>query len=260
VFLRINGRDIASLGLELADQGAVWSAPASTRGNAPMLNRIGARSSALASFPGKTLTVILPLPESPSTRRAALDRVLAHLDGLLVLEWDDAPGRVQYGQLETAEISARFQSVAWTVGHLNLPLVIRIDSPAWFEWGATTVATSANVPAPVPLGTLPVAPLIRISDTTAGAITIEYRGITGALLSSLVISNPALSSGQELFIDCGTERILKWTGSAFEAANALFSSGSFPVLDPGDGNSELEAWPTLVANRPLLIAYRKLFA
>jgi phage-related protein len=258
--LRINGRTIESLGLRLADQGAVWSTGNTERGSAPVLGRIGSRTSSLAASPGRTLNVTLPLPESPSTRRAALDKVLAHLDGLLVLEWSDAPDRVQYGQLDRANILARFQSVAWTLGHLSIDLQIRIDNPNWFDWQATTIAGQADIDTPQPIGTLPVAPLIRFSSISAGDITIQYKGITGAVLSSLVITDPALTTGQELFVDCGTERIFKWTGSAFEQANTLYQSGSFPVLDPGDGQVEFGVYPTLRANKPFLVTFRRTYS
>ena len=258
--LQINGRTIESLGLKLADQGPIWSTGTTERGSQPVLGRIGSRASTLAASPGRTLNMTLPLPESPSTRRAALDKVLGHLDGLLVLEWSDTPGRVQYGQLERAEILARFQSVAWTLGHLSIDLQIRIDNPTWFDWQATTIANSANVDTPLPIGTLPVAPLIRISEITTGDITIQYKGIVGSVLSSLVITDPVLTSGQELFIDCGTDRIFRWDGSAFTAANTLYQSGSFPVIDPGDGQPEFSVYPTLTCTRPFLATYRKTWA
>jgi phage-related protein len=258
--LTINGRTLEQLGIELQDQGAVWAAPQVNRGASGVIGRIGERPSAAAVTPGRTITLTLPLPASPQTRRAALDRVLGHLDGLLVLEWSDAPGRVQYGRLERAEVAARFASVAWTLGHLSIPLQIRIDNPAWFDWQATTIANVANVDTPMPIGTLPVAPLLRVSQITTGNIVFEYKSITGASLSSLVITDPVLTSGQELYIDCGTDRIFRWTGSAFTQANNLYSSGSFPIIDPGDGQPEFGVFPTLRCNRPFLATYRKTFA
>lgn len=258
--LRINGRTLESLGLEITDQGALWAAPQVDRGTSPILGRIGSRSSTLSSTPPKVVNLVLPLPESPATRRAALDKILQHMDGLLVLEWSDAPGRVQYGRLERADVLARFNSVAWTLGHLSLPLQIRMDNPAWFDWQATTIAGQSDIDTPQPIGTLPVAPLIRFSSTAAGNITIQYKGITGAVLSSLVITDPALTTGQELVVDCGTERIFKWTGSAFEQANSLYQSGSFPVLDPGDGQVEFGVYPTLRANKPFLVTFRRTYS
>jgi hypothetical protein len=258
--LTINGRTLEQLGLKLADQGAVWSTGQTDRGSAPVLGRIGSRTAPLAASPGRTLNVTLPLPESPATRRAALDRVLGHLDGLLVLEWSDSPGRVQYGQLERANVLARFQSVAWTLGHLSIDLQIRIDNPVWFDWQATTIANAANVDTPLPIGTLPVAPLLRVSQITTGNITFEYKSITGATLSSLVITDPVLTTGQELFIDCGTDRIFRWTGSVFTQANNLYSSGTFPIIDPGDGQPEFGVFPTLRCTRPFLATYRKTYS
>jgi hypothetical protein len=258
--LRINGRTIESLGLRLQDQGNLWSTGQTDRGSSAILGRFGQRSSAVSATPGRALNLSLPLPESVSTRRAALDRVLAHLDGLLVLEWLDSPGRVQYGQLERTNVLARFQSVAWTLGHLTLTMQIRIDSPTWFDWQATTIASAANVDTPIPVGTLPTAPLIRISQTTSGDITIEYKGLTGTVLSSLVITDPVLAAGQELYVDCGTDRIFRWTGSVFEPENSLYESGSFPIIDPGDGQSEYGVYPTLRCTRPFLATYRRTYA
>jgi hypothetical protein len=257
--LKINGRTITDLGLQLSNQGSLWSAPPAFRGSSPILGRIGSRPSSVAISPGSSLQLLLQLPESPSTRRAALDRVLAWMDGLLALEWDDAPGRVQYGRLQSAEVEARFQSVAWTLGHLSLPLVIAIDNPAWFDKEATALAFGPNIRTDTPLGTLPVAPLITFGDTVSGTITIEYRGQAGTVLSSLVLSNPSLSAGQELLIDCGTERIFKAAGSTLTDLNSIYSSGSFPVLDPGDGDWEASTWPTIQANFAARVTYRKVW-
>jgi hypothetical protein len=260
VFLRINGRDIETLGLRLSDQGAAWAAPSVNRGSAPILGRVGARSSSLAAYPGGSLQLLLQLPETVATRRAALDKVLAWLDGLLVLEWSDAPGRVQFGRVESNEVRARFQSVAWTVGHLSLPVTLQLDNPAAYDWSATSAGWGPNQRAFLPLGTLPSLPLLTFGDTVNATMTIEYRGQTGVLLSSLVVLNPSLSAGEELVIDCGTEQIYKVAGSVFTPANNLYSSGSFPVFDPGDGNFEANSWPTIGANFAGVATYRRVWA
>jgi hypothetical protein len=257
--LKINGRDIESLGLRLGDQGSLWSAPQAQRGSTPILGRIGSRSSSLAVSPGSTLPLLLHLPETVALRRAALDKALAWMDGLLVLEWDDAPGRVQFGRVESNEVRARFQSVAWVVGHLTLPVVVQIDTPAWFDWAASSVAWGPNIRTATPLGTLPSSPLLLFSDSVSGSITIEYRGQAGTVLSSLVISNPSLTSGQMLLIDCGAEQIYKVDGATLTLANNLYSSGSFPVLDPGDGDFEASSWPTLNANFAGSATYRRVW-
>lgn len=259
-FLKINGRPIEDLGLELSDQGALWSAPQVLRGSAPVLGRVGSRSSAIATYSASAVQLLLQLPETVAGRRAALDRVLAALDGVLVLEWSDSPGRVQYGRLESAEIRARFQSVAWTVGHLSLPLVIRLDNPVWYEWLASSVALSANTPAPVPLGTLPSAPLVELNDTANASVTIAYRGITGEVLSSVVLASPSIPSGGALLVDCGSQRIFVWDGTSLTNANNLYLSGSFPVFDPGDANFADSVWPTIECNFAALVTWRRAFA
>lgn len=257
--LSINGRTLESLGLEISDQGAVWSAPQIDRSTSTMLGRVGVRTSTLAVSPSRTLTLILPLPESPSARRGALDRILSHLDGLLEMEWSDAPGRVQYGRLERAETVARFASVAWTLGHLSMPLQVVIDTPLWFEREASTIGLAADTPTPVPVGTMPSAPLIEITTAT-GDITIQYRGITGTVLSSLVISDPNLDPGETLVIDCVTERIFVAAGQTLTAANALYSSGSFPVFDSGDADWANDVYPTIEIDTPALLTYRRVYA
>jgi len=257
--LKINGRDIESLGLRLGDQGALWSAPQAQRGSTPILGRIGSRSSSLAVSPGSTLPLLLHLPETVALRRAALDKVLAWMDGLLVLEWDDAPGRVQFGRIESNEVRARFQSVAWVVGHLSLPVVVQIDTPAWFDWAAGSIVLAADTPAPVPLGTLPTTPILTFNSSATGPITITYRGQTGTVLSSLVLSDPSLTASQLVIVDCGTEQIFLADGSSLTLSNNLYSSGSFPVLDPGDGDFESATYPTIEANFPALMFFRRVW-
>lgn len=258
--LTINGRTIDSLGLQLLNSGNVWGAPETVRDASQLIGRVGATASRSSTTAPRTLTVGLALPQSPSSRRAALDRVLMALDGLCELSWSDSPERVQYATVQAAEITARFESVAWTLGHLTLPIVFRIDSPVWFDREVSTVGFAANTPTAIPVGTMPTSPLIVLNDTANAAITITYRGITGATLSSLVVSNPSLSAGQMLLIDCGTERIFKSAGETLTVADNLYSSGSFPVIDPGDGDWINNQYPTLACNFAAFVQYRRVWA
>lgn len=258
--LTINGRTLDSLGLQLLSAGATWGVPGQIRDGTGFIGRVGSVPSRSSTTGSRTVAVGLTLPESPATRRAALDRVLMHLDGVCELEWSDAPGRVQYATVQTAEITARFESVAWTLGYLTLPILFRIDSPVWFDRAVSTRAFAANTPTPIPVGTMPSAPLIVLNDGANAAVTITYRGITGATLSTLSLADPALATGQMLLVDCGTERIFKATGETLAAADGLYASGSFPVLDPGDGDWERDQYPTLACNFAALVQYRRIWA
>lgn len=260
-FLSINGVDIDALGLKLIDQGPIWSGVGFNRGSSGVLGRVGQRTLGVSTSPAQQITLELALDEGPTTRRAALDRVFAALDGLLVLEWSDAPERVQYARLDRSNVGPRFAQIAWLAqSQLRVSLSLIADNPAYYDWAAYSEGWGPNGRATVELGTLPSSPLLTFGDTVSGTITVEYRGQTGALLSSLVLANPSLSAGQELLIDCGTEQIFKAAGATLTESNNLYSSGSFPTFDPGDGNFAGDSWPTIGANFAGVATYRRVWA
>jgi hypothetical protein len=256
MILTINGRDISTLGLRVADQGTPWAIPQAARGLAPSISRVGVRPAAYSTGAPAVLNLSLALPADVSTRRGLLDTALSWLDGLLELEWADAPGRVQYARLQAGDVRARFESVAWIQGELLLPLQLVRDVPLSFDKQAYVVAIGTTAVA-LPLGTAASPLRFEFQGAITADVTITYRNISGTVLAQLVVDNPATSSGETLVVDGTSERIAIWTGTAFDDANELYESGSFPVADPGDGNREAAAWPTIEASNSGYVIYRR---
>lgn len=256
MILKINGRDIADLGLRVTDQGSPWAVHQTARGLAASVNRVGVRPSAYSSGAPLILSLTLALPSTVELRRAALDIALSWLDGLLELEWSDAPDRVQYARLQAGDIRARFESVAWITGDLLLPLQLVRDVPLAFDLQAYVVAVGTTAVA-LPLGTAPSPLRFELQGAITTDVTITYRGISGEILAQLVVTDPDTASAGTLVIDGSTERIYIWDGTNFDDANSFYGSGSFPVADPGDGNREAAAWPTVTSSHSGSVIYRR---
>ena len=255
--LKINGLDIADLNLGLLDSGSLWSAPRIDRDSAAPIGMVGTRPAALATSDAKRLAISLSLPGTMAERRARLDQVLWHLDGLLVLEWADAPDREQYARATIRDGLPRMAQLSWLDGgqvRLNFELVM--DTPLSFSSSPTVLAIGTTA-VETPLGTATSAPVIELPGAISGAVTLTYRGITGSTLASVVISNPALGGSGALIVDSARERIWKWDGTTLTDARNLYSSGSFPVLDPGDGDPAAGVWPTLESTHAGSATYRR---
>lgn len=264
--LVVNGVDVADLDMALlhGGEGGLWSGPRMEREISQAVGLVGVRPSVEVRGQPKTISLQMRLTGTPSARRAKLDRVLWHFDGLLVLEWSDAPGRYQLGRVVGSEIRARFAELAWLeTGQLALEFEIVLDAPLSFDTHASVVAVSST-PTEVPLGTATSAPLFEFPQVTS-AMTITYRGISGEVLAELSIADPNLTTGELLIVDVARARILTWDGSTYDAdgnpdtesAMNLWTGGSFPVFDPGDGSPDAGAWPTIEASESGVCTYRR---
>lgn len=258
MILKINGRDIAALGLRVADQGSPWAIAQVARGLSPSVSRVGVRPAAYSGGAASVLGLTLALPSSVAARRAALDTALAWMDGLLELEWTDAPGRVQYARLQAGDVRARFESVAWIQGDLLLPLQLVRDVPLSYDIAAAVIAVGTTAKA-VPLGTAASPLRFGLPGAITTAVTLTYRNIAGTVLSELALGDPDTSASETLVVDGTTERIYIFDGTDYNDANELYVGGSFPVADPGDGNREAATWPTITSSHAGFMLYRRIW-
>lgn len=264
--LAINGLDIADLDMALlhGGEGGLWSGPRMEREISQAVGIIGVRPSIEVRGQPKTISLQMRLAGTQAQRRARLDRVLWHFDGLLVLEWSDAPGRYQLGRVVGSEIRARFAELAWLDrGQLAIQFEVLLDTPLSFDAHASVVAVSST-PTEVPLGTATSSALFEFPEVTS-AMTVTYRGISGEILEELSLADPGLTTGELLIVDVARARILTWDGSTYNSdgepdtvsAMDLRTGGSFPVFDPGDGNPDAGAWPTIEASESGVCTYRR---
>lgn len=261
--LKINGKDIADLNLEVVEAGGIWSRPTYERDDATLAGLVGSRPSEVAGSPSKVVPLVLSLAGTTANRRARLDSVLWALDGLLVLEWDDATDRVQYGRVNVAEIRERWGGAGLgflsTAAKLSIGIDVVLDTPLSFDKEVTTLAIAASGEADCEIGTAPVGPLLEFPAAT-GTITVTYKnGMSGATVGTpLSISNPGLGATESLLVDCAAQRIYKHDGaSATTSMATLYATGDFPVVDPGDGDPDNSVYPIIKASHECFIVYRR---
>lgn len=264
--LRLNGIAMEDLHLALAGEGALWSTPRVERSTASPISTVGVRPSAVSRGVAKEIPLQLVLEGDLSERRARLDAVIHNLNGLVLLEWLDAPGRVQIGRIPGNEVSARFDSLSWLDrSQFRIDCPVTLDTPLSFEWTAQVLAVSTSR-VPVSLGTATSSAALFEFPAVSSALTITYRGITGEVLAELSIAGPNLSSGELLLVDVARSKILTWDGTSFAAGGEpdtedvtqdLYIGGSFPVFDDGDGLATIGAWPTIEASAAGTCTYRR---
>ena len=119
------------------------------------------------------------------------------------------------------------------------------DEVYWRDVEPTTRALAvAGTRYPVPLGTAPSSPIIRIMGSATDP-SVTYRDAGGAAVRTMGFT-VTLASTDYLDIDMRRGRIQKVASGVATNGIALLTSGQFPwALDPQDGERETAAWPTL---------------
>lgn len=259
--LTVNGVTDDDLGLAFTGIGALWSGPSVSRSRTGVMGRYGVVPGLVASGSEKRIPATLKLSGTVATRRANFNTVMRHLDGLLYLEWSDQPTLMQWATVDVVEARALFESQAYVLGELALGIEFVVDSGVYFSKAIFSAPVSTTAER-YPLGTLPSAPFIRVSGATSNLTLTVKHGLTNATITTLTLSGTT-AAGTVLEIDCARETLYTWdttTGAKINRLTTtnLYSSGDFPVLDPGWGT---EAYPpTLESNHTGTVLYRKYFA
>ncbi|TVS18940.1 MAG: hypothetical protein EA417_01775 [Gammaproteobacteria bacterium] len=184
-------------------------------------------------------------------RRDAMDRLIRQLDGLVEVEWGDAPGRYRLCRLEGVDARTEITESSWVdgSGHLRVELRLTEDDPVEFAYQPTILAVGTD-PVRPELGTAPSAPRFVFPGPFSG-LTIEYLGGSGFELAVLEFGE--VESGEYLEVDCGTDvspYVVVGDANAREVDWSVWDGGSFFSLDPGDR-------PSVRASEPGVMYYRQ---
>jgi phage-related protein len=253
--LTINGVTDDDLGLVATRIGPAWSAPTSDRASTAVLGRLGVVAGLVARGREKRIPLSLKLSGDLSERRANFNTVMAHLDGLLQLEWTDAVGYAQFARLDTVGARALYESQAYVLGELLLDLELILDAPVLLALSPSVIGVSSTAANLAGLGTLPCSGKFYFPPTTAN-LTITYKhGLTRETITTLTLSG-STGAGLALEVDCARETLYTWstTTGARVSVLSLYSSGDFPVFDPGDGDTSYP--PTIESNHSGVVHYR----
>ncbi len=173
----------------------------------------------------------------PGARRQLLALAGA---GLVELRIVDAPEVVLAGYL-TRCILGGFDR-QFRANGLRVALTFTCPDPRALSRCATVVALTTS-PAACPLGTAPVAPVIRIFGAATNPV-LTYRTAGGVSRQTMGFTI-TLASTDYLEIDCEAKTVLKSVSGTVTNAIDTLTSGDFPTLDPHDGDYLLSSWPTL---------------
>lgn len=220
-----------------------------------------ALTGALGTMSPRTVTVYGTLLAASAAALVAARRDLIERAsrGLIELRTVDAPDVMHQGILTglvTAAYDRQFRAVGRKGERVTLTFTC-LDPRAYST--APTVVALATTRAPCPLGSAPVAPLVRIFGAATNPV-LTYRGISGVVRQSLGFTL-TLAAADFLEIDCEAKTVTKSVSGVVSNAIDTLSSGDFPTLDPGDGDYGASAWPTLELSAGAgEVAYRKAWA
>ncbi len=257
--LQINDVGIDTLGLDLIGVEHVWSKPRRDREAAPLIGRLATRPALVWTTQTKVLRLTFALRSTVAARRVALDSVWRVLTGDVSLKWSDAPGRVQYGYVLSADVSERFgvRGYGYVDGDLEIMAEVALYTPLAYNVAAETVTLTA-VAADCEVGTAPSYPLIELDGAIDAAVTITYKDHDDNTIYELSLANPEIGAGDKLVIDCARERIWTLSGTTYTSAMQLYTSGTFPVIRPVDaGDIASDEWPTLEVSHDGEATYHK---
>lgn len=239
----INGVDPRTLGLIISDVSGWLDAAAASRPATTIPGRAGQRALTLAPdlAPRRLVARGIVAATSVQAARDSLDALRALFDApSLAVSFTDAPTRAVMAALEAftvpvapAQMIARQLPVEITLLALD-PIATDV---------AGTVVSATSVAAPLPLGTAPSAPVLRILGPATNPV-VTYRDARGVARQTLGLT-VTLAATDYVEVDAGAMTITKVASGVSTNAITLLTSGDFPIFDPLDGDRAAGAWPTL---------------
>lgn len=139
----------------------------------------------------------------------------------------------------------------------GLEVTVRLVCPdaTWRDVAWQIVGVGA-APTPMPMGSAPVAPLVRILGSATNPL-LRLRRPGGPTISQSTFTI-TLGASDWLEIDCATYRIEQVVSGTRSAAYAVYSGDPLPVLLPPHGLWSVESWPTLeVTSGTALVTYER---
>ena len=243
--LTANNLDLASLGVAVSDVADWFSAGPRTLARSRIPGRLGSLISRV-DYGEKLVTVTgTVIADSLSARATLVDRLLQQLAGApIALTRVDASGRTTGlgyvdGKIEVTPVKPGMSSRAAGIrfGVVLPGGIITESAPLPYGFGTTRSA--------MPLGTAPIAPLIRLMGTATNPI-LTYRNLAGDVIGAVTFT-VTLGVNDWLEIDCSSSRIEKVVGGTRSDAYSAYAgqATNLPTLDPADGDYANAGWPTL---------------
>lgn len=124
----------------------------------------------------------------------------------------------------------------------ELALTFTCPDPYAYTKSPTVVGFGASA-IPCPLGSGPVAPLLRIFGAATNPV-VTLRNAVGAALATAGFTI-TLGANDYLEADCGAMQVSKCVAGTITRDDTLLTSGNFLTLDPTDGGYGTATWPTL---------------
>ena len=253
--VRLNGRSLSELGVELISS-VPYDFSGASRESYPVPSRYGARRSSVSVGREKRHRIMVALPATTeiTNRQPQIDSLLRWLDGLIEIELGTSTDRVLWGELEHAPVRARWESVSMTSGPVTLELDFIIETGVAVGKTLRSLGLSTTATGVLNLGSAPSVPRIIMRGPATNPYLV-YAGPDGTVKSSLVTSG-AIASGKWWECDSETDRIIEGTdstGARTDVTDEVYSSGSWPILDRGDGTESLP--PLLRASHAAIAFY-----
>jgi hypothetical protein len=224
----INGQAIEDLGLEAIEPLDGWiSAPSVTYGTLEPVDRRGA----LAALPGtkhgvrKLSLAWRSTATTVTSARTALRGLYLALQGMLEIEFVDAPGLVCYGVLEAG--AGQVQGVKNLDPQLEVVGTITCRDPLYYDRAPTAIGGAAGDRITLPVGT----GATRLHLWLAGGYTtptFTLRNAAGTAIATMPLTDTAADSTVYLEFDFAAYQIDRYVSGVRSAVN-----NGYPYLTDG---------------------------
>lgn len=254
--ITVNGADLGTTFGWYPDRVDGWlGAPARNFAAITMPKRLGVVMPVDPTYQAREIRISGSLnPQALASRVTAEAKIRDHMmTGLVTIVVDDGttPLRAIDGYTRELVVEAPTPTLApvWS----RISATVTCPEPVWRETTMQVIGFNATARA-MPLGTAPVAPLIRIMGAATNP-TLKYKNASGQTLNTCQFTI-TLASTDYLLIDCANGLIQKSVSGTVSDARSTFVStnDALPVLDPADGDYINSVWPMLTVDLGTAVA------
>lgn len=241
--VKINGTDLADLGVGMTSISGWADGPRESRSSTDTAGMFGPRQGATKTVDARTLSVEgLIKGTTVEGRHPVLDAALSHMRGTCEIVPDDQPARVAVGELQRTRVTALNDLLVFARGVIQ----VRWDFVCWealFRDLHAQIASFDSTARPVPMGTGPHRGLVTVTGVSAGA-KLVVRDFRGKEVASMTFTS-ALAADEAYIVDLYRHRLLLSDSGAESFADVEISAGGFWTFSATWANPSDEAWPTM---------------
>lgn len=194
----------------------------------------------------RTITVTVDVATAALLdRQTMLDALARQLRGRLLLRTADRPDREL--SVVCQGITLTFYDTPLTVVACSVGMTLVAADPVWSDLEPLAYALSTSRTA-CPLGTATVAPTITLYGGVVVNPILIVRAASGEETGRLTLTG-SLAANDALVIDAGAQTMARYVAGVLQtgptAGLTWLTSGTFPLLDPTDGDAAQAAWPSI---------------